>query len=139
MPVLLRKQQVYVRDKLLSHALREAYQDMLHGSRFPAYCLFVEVNPASVNINRHPAKTEVRFRDGRAVHQFVFHAVQRTLSSALAAGSEATPPDVNYASPRLPIHGFRARNILAPWRTGRGVLSRLCPVSERVVDCAICR
>ena len=73
----------FVRDKLLAHALRQAYQDVLHGHLYPACCLFVAINPANVDVNVHPAKTELRFRDARAVHQFLFHAVQRALSSSL--------------------------------------------------------
>lgn len=77
----------YVRDKLIVHALREAYRDVLHHQLNPAYCLFISLPPEGVDVNVHPAKTEIRFRDSRGVHQFLFHAVERLLSVPVEAGA----------------------------------------------------
>jgi DNA mismatch repair protein MutL len=69
-----------VRDKLVGHAIRQAYQDVLYHGRHPAYVLFLELDPSSVDVNAHPGKHEVRFRQGRSVHDFIFRTIHKSLA-----------------------------------------------------------
>jgi DNA mismatch repair protein MutL len=70
-----------LRDRMLANAVRMGYQDVLFHGRYPAYLLFLELDPSQVDVNAHPAKLEVRFRDGRRIHDFIFRTIERVLST----------------------------------------------------------
>ena len=96
----------FIRDKVVAHAIRQAYQDILHHQRHPAFVLFLELPPEQVDVNVHPSKSEVRFRESQGIHQFVFRALHQALSQP-ASTAESAPGMVHQS---FPIQSFSGQS-----------------------------
>lgn len=135
-----------IRDKLVTHAIRQAYQDVLYHGRHPAYVLFLEMDPVLVDVNAHPTKHEVRFRESRLTHDFLFRAIHQVLaditpsqSPALAKSRDdilptiSSPPVENRTYNSPPIHqnpfAFKVREQIPAYQAFRATIASVPEVA----------
>ena len=124
----------FVRDKVLRHAVRLGYQDVLFQARQPAFVVFLELDPRRVDANAHPAKLEIRFRDSRLVHEFVFRTVEAALATTVeSAGLDAQPPVPSAAfAARARGHGGTAQPLQETLALNAHAMGEYVPLYERL-------
>ncbi|MBL6985795.1 MAG: DNA mismatch repair endonuclease MutL [Methylobacter sp.] len=104
-----------VRDKLVSHAVKQAYQDVLFHGRHPVFVLYLTLDPTLVDVNAHPAKLEVRFREGRLVHDFLFSALHRSLANLRPGHAASRQPDSELSQQIPPVSSATGSTSSVVW------------------------